>query len=62
MIQVTIIYYNLLTGEMTTLLENLSERVGRMESAPRKRQKGWFLILILSFLISLNISQNHNIT
>lgn len=60
MIQVTIIYYNLLTGEMTTLLENLSERVGRMESAPRKRQKGWFLIL--SFLISLNISQNHNIT
>lgn len=60
MIQVTIIYYNLLTGEMTTLLENLSERVGRMESAPRKRQKGWFLNL--SFLISLNISQNHNIT
>lgn len=60
MIQVTIIYYNLLTGEMTTLLENLSERVGRMESAPRKRQKGWFLIV--SFLISFNISQNHNIT
>ena len=29
--------YNELTGEMTTLLENLSDSVGRMESAPINR-------------------------